>query len=355
ALAGVLTEIKEGAKVVDLCALGDRLIEEACKTVYAKGKSKVVNKGIAFPTCISPNTAICHLSPLTSDPEASIVLKKGDMVRVELGAHIDGFIGQVAHTVVVGASKDNPITGRQADVLQAAYLASEAAIRLLKPGHTNWEVTETISKIASDFSCKPVEGMLSHQIMRNVLDGPKQIILNPTESQRKEIEEVTFEEGEAYSLDILISSGEGKPRTLETRTTVYKRNIDTAYSLKMATSRKVLTEINNKFTAMAFTLRQLEDEKRARMGIIECRDHGLVMPYNVLYEKDDAFVAHFMFTVLIMPTGPLKITAFPWDAEVVKSELELKSEDVKELLKTSVRSNKKANKKKKKKAGAAQE
>ena len=61
--------------------------------------------GIAFPTCVSSNAAICHMSPLSSDPEGSNVLKKGDVVRIELGAHIDGYIAQAAHTVIIGASK----------------------------------------------------------------------------------------------------------------------------------------------------------------------------------------------------------------------------------------------------------
>jgi len=49
-----------------------------------------------------------------------------------LGAHIDGYIAVVAHTVVVGVEK---VAGRQADVLLAAHLASEAALRLVKPGN----------------------------------------------------------------------------------------------------------------------------------------------------------------------------------------------------------------------------
>ena len=36
----------------------------------------------------------------------------------------------------------------------AAHLASEAALRLLKPGHETYEVTETITKIAEEFKCK---------------------------------------------------------------------------------------------------------------------------------------------------------------------------------------------------------
>ncbi|KAJ3042419.1 Proliferation-associated protein 2G4 [Rhizophlyctis rosea] len=349
ALQKVIAAAVDGAKVIDLCAIGDKAVEDGAKGVYNKGK---VSKGIAFPTCVSPNNIICHLSPLPSDPESSLALKTGDVVRIELGAHVDGYIAQVAHTLVVGASKENPITGRKADVIQAAYTSIEAAIRLLRPGKTTTEVTQAIQKVAEDYNCKPVEGMLSHQLQRNVLDGKKQIILNPSDAQKKEVETHTFEEGEVYSLDILVSSGEGKAKPLETRTTIYKRNPDVNYQLKMKTSRAVLGEINSKCGTMAFGLRQLEDEKRGRMGIIELANHSLVTSYGVLYEKEDAHVAHFMFTVLLMPSGPLKITSFPWDQEVVKSELEVKDEEVKELLKQSVKS-KKANKKKKKKAGAA--
>ena len=86
--------------------------------------------GIAFPCCISVNNCICHFSPLSSD--ADVVVKEGDMVKIDLGAHIDGFIAVVAHTVVAGKDK---ITGRQADVMLAAHLASEAALRLVKPGN----------------------------------------------------------------------------------------------------------------------------------------------------------------------------------------------------------------------------
>ncbi|KAJ3279380.1 Proliferation-associated protein 2G4 [Borealophlyctis nickersoniae] len=347
ALAKVVEAAVDGAKVIDLCTLGDRTMEEGAKGVYNKGK---VSKGIAFPTCVSPNAAICHLSPLASDPEGAITIKKGDMVRIELGAHIDGYIAQVAHTLVVGANKEQPLTGKQADVMQAAYTSIEAAIRLLRPGKTNTEVTEAVQKIADDFECKPVEGMLSHQLQRNILDGTKQIIQNPSDTQKKEVETQTFEEGEVYSLDILISSGEGKAKPLETRTTIYKRHSDTTYNLKMKTSRAVLSEVNAKFGTMAFGLRQFEDEKKARMGILECANHGLVVPYSVLYEKEDAFVAHFMFTVLMMPSGPLKITSFPWDQDSVKSEKVVKDEAIKELLQQSLKINKKANKKKKKKA-----
>lgn len=122
--------------------------------------------GIAFPTSISVNNAVAHFSPLPSDPASSQVLAKGDVVKIHLGAHIDGYAAVSAETVVVGASESEPVTGRRAYVLQAAYVAAEAAMRLVKVGNKNWAVTDAVAKIASAFDCKPVEGTCDRALVR---------------------------------------------------------------------------------------------------------------------------------------------------------------------------------------------
>jgi len=86
------------------------------------------------------------------------------VVKISLGAHIDGFAGILADTIVVPESEGAEtaeVTGRKADVLMAAWLASEAAIRLVKPGAKNYAVTEAVGKIADAFGCKPLEGLSS--------------------------------------------------------------------------------------------------------------------------------------------------------------------------------------------------
>ena len=92
-----------------------------------------MKKGIAFPTCLSVNNCVCHFSPVRSEPD--VLLKKGDVVKIDLGAHIDGFVAVSAYTTVVGATAENPATGRAADAVLAAYNASQVALRLLKPGN----------------------------------------------------------------------------------------------------------------------------------------------------------------------------------------------------------------------------
>jgi curved DNA binding protein len=338
-----------GAKVVDICDFGDQLLLEGTAKVFKKEKE--MKKGVAFPMCVSVNNVICHYSPLKSDTE--ILLVDGDVVKIDLGAHIDGFCAVAAHTFVVGASESNKVTGRKADVIKAAHLAAEAALRLIKPGTENDVVTDAIQKVAESFKCKPIEGMLSHQLKQHVIDGEKAIILNPTENHRKEHEKCEFDVHEVYGVDILVSTGEGKGREQDARTTVYKKK-DVIYNLKMKASRQFFSEMNNRFSSMPFTLRAFEDEKKARMGVVECTKHQLVEPFNVLYERDGELVAQFKFTVLLMPNGPMKITGLPFEMDNYQSEYSVQDEELKNLLASSV-SRKAAKKKKKKAEKAAQE
>lgn len=337
---------KPGESVRDMCIKGDvRMVEETSK---AFKKDKKLIKGIAFPTCISVNNCICHYSPLTTEPD--VTMADGDMVKIDMGAHIDGFIAVVAHTLVIGASAESPVTGKKADAMLAAHLASEAALRLVRPGNETYEVTETVSKIGEGFDCKPVEGMLSHQLEQNKIDGEKTIIQNPSEAQKKEHEKYEFALHEVYAVDVLISSGEGQGRERDAKITIYKKTEDT-YMLKMKTSREFFSKVSKQFGTMPFNLRSMDDEKKARMGVHECVTHKLIEPFQVLFDKDGAHVAQYKFTVLLMPNGPHKITGLPFDEALVKSEKSLEDVEILKLLKTSA--NPKAAKKKKKAAEKA--
>lgn len=95
-------------------------------------------------------------------------------------------------------------------MIHAAHYASEVALRLVKPGGENNAVTEAVQKTADCFKCKPISGMLSHQLKQFRIDGEKSIIQNPTEAQRKDHEKCEFGLHEVYAIDVLVSTGEGK-------------------------------------------------------------------------------------------------------------------------------------------------
>ena len=343
-LKEILVKVQDGASLRALCEYGDKRLNEETSKVYKKDKE--MTKGIAFPTAVSVNNCVCHFSPLVSDDD--LLLKKEDMVKIDIGAHVDGYVACAAHTVIVGASKDQPVTGRKADVMMAAHKALEVALRLVKPGNSNFTVTDGIQKVVEDFKCIPCEGMISHQFERNIVDGEKVFVQNPDESLRKDHETYTFEMHEVYGIDVLISSGDGKVRELGTRTTIYKKK-DMVYQLKMKSSRQFLSEADTKFGLMPFNLRSFEDERRAKLGVVECVKHQIMEPYTVLWEKEGSFVAQFWQTVILMPNGTLKITGLPFEEELYKSEYSVVNPESVALLNTSM--SKKSAKKKKKRAG----
>lgn len=312
-----------------------------------KGKNLV--KGIAFPTCVSPNHVVAQLSPLTTDPEAQLTLKAGDVVSITLGAQIDGFASVLADTIVVSGGE---VTGKVADVISAAWYASEAAIRTVKPGNKNWDVTKIVDQIAKTFETTPVEGMLSTEQAKNVINGKKQIILNPSEGQKKDFETVTFEEGEVYGLDILVTTGDGKVRPSENGTTVF-RKADITYQLKLKTSRSTFSEIQKKAGDFPFSLRSLDDPKRARLGLQECVSHGLVIPYEVYYDKEGEIVVQFFTTIALTKNGTVKLAgpSAP-DFSKIKSDKKITDEAILALLAKPLKPSKKKKKAAPKEAAA---
>ena len=45
---------------------------------------------------------------------------------------------------------------------------------------------------------------------------------------------------------------------------------------------------------MPFNIRNMEDEKKARMGVVECVNKKLIEPFQVLFDKEGGY---FIFSV----------------------------------------------------------
>ncbi|MEW5312787.1 MAG: hypothetical protein WDW38_004395 [Sanguina aurantia] len=364
AVAAIVALIKDGARIVELAKLGDSTINQEVAKSF---KGKNMEKGVAFPTCVSVNHIVGHFSPLSDD---TATLKEGDLVKIDLGVHIDGFIATQATTVVVAADAAAPVTGRAADAIAAARMAYEAAQRLIRPGKKVSEVSAVLNKIVEAYGCTLVEGVMTHQLKQFVIDGSKCVLNRPTPEHK--VEDAEFEENEVYAIDIVVSSGEGKPKINDEKdTTVYKRALEITYNLKMKTSRAVFSEITSKFPTMPFTLRALvtspestaaaaakpaagKDKEvsavQLRLGMVECLNHGLLHGYPVLHEKPGEFVAQFKGTVLLMPNGSDVVTKAP-ASQTITSEKRCDDAEVAALLATSL----KKSKPKKKKASKGEE
>merc|ERR1711982_175566 len=140
---------------------------------------------------------------------------------------------------------------------------------------------------------------------KHVIEGQKTILA--CESEEQKAEEFEFEMNEVYCIDIVMSTGEGKGKETEVRNTVYKRAVETSYMLKTQKARQFLSEVNRRFPALPFTLRAIEDEQVARVGVSEAKRHELLEEYPVLKEKQEEIVSQFKFTVLLLQVGPKRL------------------------------------------------
>lgn len=273
--------------------------EELLK-VFNNKKSKKLERGIAFPTCISVNSVMGHYSPMKDE---STLLSEGDVAKIDLGCHLDGFVAQAAHTTFVSADPTSKITGKKADVILAAYNAFRAAQRLIGEQGTNTKVTQTIARIANEFGTNPVEGVLSHKMKKHLIDGNDVIINKETPEQR--VEEFEFAAGDVIGLDVYVSTGEGKPKEGDFRTTVFKRELDTQYNLKIKSARAFFSEVNKKYPTLPFSIRSFEDSTATKIGVKECIAHDLLTAYPVLVEKAGEIVAQFKCTIAILPKSTI--------------------------------------------------
>mmetsp|Transcript_21615 Transcript_21615/g.27950 ORF Transcript_21615/g.27950 Transcript_21615/m.27950 type:complete len:401 (+) Transcript_21615:178-1380(+) len=359
ALTGLVTQCKPGAKVLDLCEFGHTVIHSTAQKLFTKKvNGQVVERGVAFPVCISVNDVVCNYSPLPTEEREP--LKAGDVVKMDLGCHIDGYISVAAHTVIVPSEEEGAEIKAETEmgnVAVAAYNAMLVAANAISAGAKNTDVTKAVERVADAYGVKPITSARMHQMKRYVLDGIKEIALKDPSSEEiergEQLAECEFEQNEVYAVDVAMSTGNGNARPQDLRITVYKRNVETQYLLKMKASRALLGEVDKKFPTLPFTLRHMEDVRQARLGLNECVQHGLLQPYPCLHDHS-GLVAHFKCTVLLLPSGTTRITGLdlpPYftttkepDEETVRVLKEMEEEVAKKAARKAAKKNKRKNK-----------
>ncbi|EAS28237.3 DNA-binding protein, 42 kDa [Coccidioides immitis RS] len=363
----------EGAKILELCEKGDKLLDEEVSKVY---KGKKVPKGISHPTTVSPSSYVTPYTPLASDAEeAATTLKEGEVVKIQLGAQIDGFGTIVCDTIIVpsaGGPKDK-ITGREADLLLATYYANELLLRLMVPPGllatgteeekkkaaaerppTQAKISTLLEKVAKSYDCNVVENTTTWLFEHNEIEGKKKIIVAPGAGVKGE---GSPEVPEVWGVEVGLSLGSGKVKTLEHRATLHRRTT-TTYILKRPSSRQTLSEIVRKFGTFPFSLRQLDDEKAGKVGVVECVRGGVVRQYDPAGEADGAPVSRLLTTVAILKNGLTRLAAPPpLDLSKVESDKKITDEEILKILEKPLAKStgaKGKNKKKKKKPAKKQ-
>jgi len=212
---------------------------------------------------------------------------------------------------------------------------------------TQSKITELLQKVAKSYECNLVEQTTSWQFEHNEIEGKKKIILAPGDGSRGDgVPEV----GEVWGVEMGLSLGTGKQKNLENRATLHRRT-NLTYALKRPSSKKILNEVVKKFGTFPFSLRQLEDERDAKVGVVECVRGNVFRSYEVIGDKDGAPVSRLLTTIAITKNGVQRIAGPPTpDLSQFKTDKKITDEEVLKILEQPLaKETKPKNKNKKKK------
>ncbi len=111
----------------------------------------------AFPLNLSINNEAAHYTPLAGDRKK---LKRGDLLKIDIGAHIDGYMSDNAATVEVGE------TGNYTDLIESTRSALNKAVSVVRPMQRIGEIGRVIGATIESYGFKPVKNLGGHGINR---------------------------------------------------------------------------------------------------------------------------------------------------------------------------------------------
>jgi methionyl aminopeptidase len=148
----------------------------------------------AFPVNLSRNSEAAHYTP---SPDDRATFETGDLVKVDVGAHIDGAIADTADTIEVGGTR------KYENLVLAAREGVRAGIARVRPGVAVDDVSRAIAESIRSRGLKPIVDLTGHSIERYLLHAGKSIPNVPGHGSG------TLEEGEIIAIEPFATNGVG--------------------------------------------------------------------------------------------------------------------------------------------------
>jgi methionyl aminopeptidase len=269
--------IKAGAKLVEIAERAEELIR-------AKGARP------AFPCNVSVNEIAAHYSPPLHDERT---IQEGDLVKVDIGAHVDGRIADTAFTVSIGG---------ETRLIEAAEAALEAAISVAKPGVDLGELGKAIEQAITQRGLKPVRNLTGHGLSAWDLHAGLTI---PNVDERTGR---TLRPGDVLAIEPFATDGAGYVEDTD-QTLIFRYLRDAPTRLRM--TRALLRDIKNQYRTLPFAERWLAKRMsrlRLELSLRELVGAGALWPYRVLVERAKGRVAQAEHTVVVTEDGCEVIT-----------------------------------------------
>src|SRR3972149_4750538 len=259
---------------------------EICESI----EKEIMQKGgnPAFPVNTSLNEVAAHY---TAEPNDQRTILETDLVKIDLGVQINGYIADTAVTVCYDPKFDF--------LIQAAEAALKDAISMIRAGVKSSDVGKTIENTVKQMGCIPISNLSGHSLEQYTIHAGKSI------PNIWSVGSFSFLSTEAYACEPFVTTPDGLGFVREGKT----RNIFSLVSRKRTKDTeadKLIDYIWKKFNMLPFALRWLVpdwDEKSAKSLLEKLVKIKSIRSYPILVEANGQRVAQAEHTFIPQEDG----------------------------------------------------
>jgi methionyl aminopeptidase len=264
------TQLKPDVKILDLAENIEKLIRD-------KGGEP------AFPVNISINDIAAHYTPDIND---TLTLKEGDLVKVDIGAHIDGYIGDTAFSVSLGEKSEA--------LIKAAEDALESFIKEIRPGKTVDEMSKLVEEVVLSHGVVPIRNLAGHSLEQYTQHGGLSIPNGHIPSKEE------IKEGQVLGMEVFTTNGEGLVKE-SSPTLIYM--LIQPKPVRLNESRKIMQLVLEKFQTLPFARRWLKNVGSSAMlqlALKELVSKEVLREYPPLRERSNGLTAQAEETIIVL-------------------------------------------------------
>jgi methionyl aminopeptidase len=271
--------LKDGAKGIKVGESYLELVESIESRVREEGAE------LAFPLNVSLNEDAAHD---TASPGDARIFAKGDVVKLDLGVQIDGFIADTATTVDLG---NNDL------LVQASESALEAAIAAIRPGVTAGALGAAVQSAIESRGYRPIANLTGHGLDQYVLHR------SPTIPNVGSPGGTVIEEGMVFAIEPFATTGSGRVGE-KSRREIYSQI--GSKPVRIPSARAVLSSVKDR-NGLPFSRRWLPDRKMD-LQLPSLIRSGIFHVYPVLADVPGALVSQHEHTVIVTADGCIVTT-----------------------------------------------
>jgi methionyl aminopeptidase len=250
-------------------------------------EARVVEEGagLAFPLNLSLNEDAAHDTASSGDDR---LFAKGDLAKLDLGVHVDGYIADTATTVDLGTNSL---------LVEASYEALEHAIRTVRPGVSAGDVGAAIQHEIERRGYRPVANLTGHGLDRFVIHRP------PTIPNVGIIGGIVLEEGMVFAIEPFATTGSGRVGE-KTRKEIYQQI--SSKPVRTSSARLIMEHVRER-CGLPFARRWLPDKKTdiALLGLVRTQHLHV---YPVLADIAGSLVSQHEHTLIVTHDGCIVTT-----------------------------------------------